>query len=508
MSTPIARTSGVAESTHRWIGDARGAPARPPGPLLPATATVTGVAQATVVQPSAVAARQAVPVSTTRRKGLTSPLRLRIWTGVVILGAVAVLAVTELGMTRVRSQVNVIALQAAPQAATASDLYFALSDLDAQLARLAMIGTSSTFASDRLDALLTYQRRSAEISADIDQATRAAAGDADRATIRQLLDQLGRYRELAWQALAIEGDATDQVAGELPGGALGYYGRATDLMHFQLLPTALRLRTSSRATLERAYTDQRNTGIVSVLLTVVLGGLLLFALVLFQLRLTRRYRRLVNPALLLATLATLGLVISASVVFLDETNRLGDAQRDSFGPYLALTQAQAVSYDAAADTSRYLISTNRAYFQEDYQAKSQCLSGGGTCGASGDLLPAGLTALAAGPGSSDTRAKEVVDRWSAYQRDHDKVVSLVSSGQIDAAVRTLTGIARGDAAFDFAYYDAAAATIAAGHRQAFEASVAGARGQLSGWTMIPLVLMVAVMLLALVGIRPRLAEYR
>jgi hypothetical protein len=459
-----------------------------------------------VARPSAVAVQQAVPVSTTRRKGLTSPLRLRIWTAVVILGAVAVLAVTEVGMTRVRSQVNVIAQQAAPQAATASDLYFALSDLDAQLARLAMIGTSSTFASDRLDALLTYQRRSAEISADLDQATQAATSDADRATIRQLLDQLGQYRELAWQAIAIEGDATDQVAGVLPAGALGYYGRATDLMHFQLLPTALRLRTSSQDTLERAYTDQRDTGILSVLLTVVLGGLLLAALVLFQLRLTSRYRRLVNPALLLATLATLGLVVSASVVLLDENNRLRDAQRDSFGPYLALTQAQAVSYDAAADTSRYLISTNRAYFQEDYQAKSQCLHGGGACGASGDSLPAGLASLATGPGSSD--AKEVVDRWSAYQRDHDKVVALVSAGQVDAAVQTLTGIARGDAAFDFAYYDAAAANIAAGHRQSFEASIAQARGKLSGWTIIPLVLMVAVMLLALIGVRPRLAEYR
>jgi hypothetical protein len=298
------------------------------------------------------------------------------------------------------------------------------------------------------------------------------------------------------------------VAGRLPVGALGYYGRATDLMHFQLLPTALRLRTASQDTLERSYSDQRFTATLSVVLTVVLGGLLLFALVLFQLRLIRRYRRLVNPGLLLATLATLGLVVAASVVFLDETGRLHDAQRDSFSPYLALTQAQAVSYDAAADTSRYLISTNRSYFEEDYQAKSQCLFGGGTCGASGDSLPAGLEQLAGGPGTSAAQAKEVVDRWSAYQRDHDRVVKLVSSGDVDTAVGTLTGIARGDAAFDFGYYDAAAAAIAATHRRAFEASMRDARGELSGWTIIPVALMLAVMLLAQVGVRPRLAEYR
>jgi hypothetical protein len=435
-------------------------------------------------------------------------LRLRIWAAVVVLGAVAVLAVTELGMTRVRAQVNVIAQQAAPQAATASDLYFALSDLDAQLARLTMIGTSSTFASDRLDALLTYQRRSAEISADLDQVTKFATSEADRATIRSLLDQLAQYRELAWQALALESDATEQVAGTLPAAALGYYGRATDLMHFQLLPTAVRLRAASQDTLSRSYADQRTTSALSVALTVVLGGLLLAGLVLFQLRLVHRYRRLVNPALLLATLATLGLVVAASVVFLDETGRLGGAQRNSFGPYLALTQAQAVSYDAAADTSRYLVSTNRAYFEQDYQAKSRCLASGGACGPSGDSLPAGLQELSAGHGAAPDQGTVVAERWSAYQKDHDRVVRLVSAGSVDEAVGTLTGIARGDAAFDFAYYDSAAARIAAAHRQAFEASVRDARAELSGWTIIPAVLMGAVMLLALLGVRPRLAEYR
>ena len=35
-----------------------------------------------------------------------------------------------------------------------------------------------------------------------------------------------------------------------------------------------------------------------------------------------------------------------------------------------------------------------------------------------------------------------------------------------------------------------------------------ARGELSGWTIIPAVLMVAVILLTLLGVRPRLAEYR
>jgi hypothetical protein len=464
--------------------------------------------QAAANQGGSVQRGAAPPGPVPRRPGLTTPVGLRLWALALVLGAIAVLAVTDTGMIRVRAQVDTVADQAAPQAATASDLYFALSDLDAQLARLAMIGTADTFAGDRLDALLTYQKRGAEISTDLAAATRAAGTPAEQDAVRQLLNQLAVYRELAWQALAIEGTATDQVPGRLPEAAQGYYGRATDLMHLQLLPTALRLRTASQDTLNRAYADQRTTAVLSVLLTVILGGLLVGALGWFQWRLARRYRRLVNPALLLATLATVGLIVSACVVFLDETNRLRDAQRDGFGPYLALTQAEAVSFDAAADTSRYLIGANPAYFEQDFQAKAACLRSGGACGTSGDSLPSGLQALAGGPGSSDAQATEAVSRWATYQRDHDRVVTLVANGQVDQAVRTLTGIARGDAAFDFAYYDAAVSRIADSHRDRYAAEIRDARGELSGWTVIPPVLMVGVMLLVLLGVRPRLAEYR
>ncbi len=62
-------------------------------------------------------------------------------------------------------------------------------------------------------------------------------------------------------------------------------------------------------------------------------------------------------------------------------HRLAAARDDSLTPFLALSAARAVSYDAAADTSRYLISDNLAYYDEDFTRKSQCLTAGGTCDA-------------------------------------------------------------------------------------------------------------------------------
>jgi hypothetical protein len=115
------------------------------------------------------------------------------------------------------------------------------------------------------------------------------------------------------------------------------------------------------------------------------------------------------------------------------------------------------------------------------------------------VLPAGLASLASGP---------VLARWQAYQRDHDRVVALADAGQLDGAVAELTGIARGEAAFDFYYYDAGVSQIAARRRAAFDDALAGTRAQLAPWPVIPAALLVTAILLILLSVRPRIAEYR
>jgi hypothetical protein len=422
------------------------------------------------------------------RTRFTTPLRLRLWTASAVTGALAVLLIAGLGMARLQDEVRVIGSDAARRAATASDLYFALSDLDAQVARLVLIDRADALSSSGLDALRAYQRRGAQITADVSDALASAgtddagtgnAGTDDAGTddardaLRRLTDQLAEYRRLAWQAITVEGEQPARPAGAPPAAALGYYAHATTVMRFELLPTAKLLRDSSQARLAGAYHTEERTAVWSVVLLLVSGTALVVLLGLLQRRLARHYRRLVNPALLLATLATALLVGTATVIFLDETHRLRSAQTDAFAPYLALTQAQAVSYDAAADTTRYLLTGNLGYYQQDFQAKSGCLARGGGCGADGEVLSGGLATLAAVPGVSGARAQDLAERWSAYARDHQRIVGLAETGRVDAAVDILTGIRRGDAAFDFFYFDAALTGIAADRRRAFETALAG-----------------------------------
>ena len=421
-----------------------------------------------------------------------------------------VLVTITVSLAQTRSEVRAIGDESAPLAATASDLYFALSDLDAQVARLVMINNASDLASNELDALLTYQRRSAEVDADIERILAAATSDTDRATARRMLDQLGLYRQLAWQALAVEQQEQSTAPGVLPPAALGYYTHATNVLHNELLPTAKLLRDSSQAALERSYQDQHTTANWGTTATLLLGGGLVALLIFVQIRLMARYRRLVNPLLLPATLITLGLVLSASFVLLDETDRLQTARSRHFTPYLQLTQAQAVSYDAAADTSRYLLSANLSNYDNDFHTKSDCLVKGGDCGG-GNALPGWQSSSS---GLTQAQRDEVVGRWAGYQRDHEKIIEQAQSNQAGLAIDQLTGLRRGDASFDFFYFDASVSDLAATRRQAFDAAMADARGELTGWgelaglPVVPPVLMLAVMVLAAIGMWRRLAEYR
>jgi hypothetical protein len=426
----------------------------------------------------------------------------------VVLTAAALLAATSLLMARVQEQVRIIGAEAAPQAATASDLYFALSDLDAQIARLVLINNAPELSSSQLDALSTYRERSIQIDTDLALALTLATSDEDRATVVGVMHDLASYRQWAWQALAVERQLPPQPAGEpLPDAALGYYAQATNVLHHQLLPAVKRLRDTSRARLDRAHADRRTTEVWGIGLLVLLGGGLLAQLGRLQVWLVNRFRRWLNPAVVVATLVTMGLIGSAGVVFFLAGERLSAAHRDSFAPYLALSEAQAISYDAAADTSRYLLSGNAAY-QQDFADKSACLTSGGSCGSSGDEIDGGLVAIAAGPGTTDRQAQDLLDRWLGYQEAHERIVALADDGETPAAIDALTGIRRGEAAFDFYYFDAAISQLAAERRQAFDAAIRDAEGLLAGWSLIPIVAMGAVIALVLLGLWTRLAEYR
>jgi hypothetical protein len=430
-----------------------------------------------VVEATRIAARKAVRPET--------PARLRLWVAVTVVTAVALPAALSLLMIRVQEQVRIIGDEAAPQAATAADLYFALSDLDAQVARMVLTAGDDDLAGTQIDALGSYQARSRQVDADLQRSLTTSSSAADRAAVLALLNDLSTYRERVWQTL---------TAG---AGAAGYYTQATNVLHLDLLPAAQALRDAGEARLAEAYDRKRATQVWAVTLAVVLGVALLVLLLGLQVWMARRFRRVLNPALLAATLLTVALVIPAVAVLVAQERGLAAARTESLSPFLALSQARAISYDAAADTSRYLISDNLSYYDEDFRRKATWLTSAG-----------GLPSAAGGPDVSPYDSEQVVRRWTTYQQDHQKIVALAAGGRKDEAVGALTGIRRGDAAFDFSYFDAAVGEIAASRRASFDDAMSHAETLLTGWAWIPLVAMGLVLVLIPSAVRRRFAEYR
>ncbi len=379
-------------------------------------------------------------------------------------------------MGRVQEQVRVIGDDAAPRAATASELYFALSDLDAQVARLVLVGGEDAFAGSEIDALAAYRERGEQIDAGLQ---RAAAGE-DRQSALRLVHQLAVYRQWVWQALTVE-TAED---------ALGYYTQATNTLHLELLPSARALRDAGEERLTDAYAAKQRTEIAGISIAVLLGGTLLVLLIRLQLFLTRRFRRLCNPALIAATALTAGLVVATVAVLVVQGQRLGAARDASLTPYLALSQARALSYDAAADTGRYLLDTGLGHYREEFDRKAEELTRGGS-------------SLAELSGSA-----EVAARWQGYQKVHERVVALADDGKRTEAIATLTGIRRGDAAFDFYAFDTAVSAVADERQRDFAEELRRAEGLLAGWVAIPAGALAVVLLLVPLGVRRRLAEFR
>ncbi len=166
-------------------------------------------------------------------------------------------------------------------------------------------------------------------------------------------------------------------------------------------------------------------------------------------------------------------------------------------PYLGIQHARAVAYDATGDAIRYAVAPTFGY-QNGLAADSTALRGPDGKG----LLSAGLSR----PVPALTQS--IYTDWSAVSADAGKVMSAVDHGDVQTALGTATGIARGETAFDFYALDTHLGWAASTQRDAFDAGLADARSGASGWAGLPAGVLGAVMVLTLAGVRARLAEFR
>ncbi|TDD59930.1 hypothetical protein E1298_46370 [Actinomadura rubrisoli] len=444
--------------------------------------------------------------------------RVRALTALAVVLLLVLLAVAWAAIVNAREGVRVIGEDAGPQVVATGDLYFQLTAMDAQLANALLIGGPQNGPRGR--ALAAYDQSRAKAGDALLKAAKLADETTEDNTARELVYALGRYERLAGQAILID-EGSAHAPGPPSEDVLKLYREATDLMKLDLLPKAYNLTLDNGTLVRHTYEDKRSAVLTGRTWILVTGLALLASLAGLQLFLAVRYRRLLNPALALATLGTLVLVAAGSVMLSAQADHLRKAKEDGFDSILALSRTRAISNSANADETRFLLDPKRAdSYEQVFLSKSQTvlyLKAGnlneynqavqkGLAFESGRVPFLGfLGAEAARSGDPEQRQAlvKVLDEFKRFQQNDRQMRNLVNGGQRDQAVA-----GRDTAAADYVRYDGALQRLIGTHWTSFNKAVDDGEGGTSGWYGVLPVAGLVIAGLVVIGVRPRLAEYR
>jgi hypothetical protein len=237
-----------------------------------------------------------------------------------------------------------------------------------------------------------------------------------------------------------------------------------------------------------------------------------------QVFLTRRTRRLVNPALLGATLVALLLVGRLVWILNAETSDLKVAKQDAFDSVHALWQARAIAYDANGDESLYLLpGFDRQQYDASFHTKAMQLASKPlddqliTSANRGSVQFSGRFADEMNnitfPGELEA-ATEMLQTYAQYYALDAQIRAFELGGQHDAAVALDTGTDVGQSDWAFAQFDAALGKVLDINVQWFNQSVQRGFDELNGADVLGPIAGLTVAVLVWWGLQPRIAEYR
>ncbi|MFA1540441.1 hypothetical protein [Actinomadura monticuli] len=462
----------------------------------------------------------------------TIPGRVRAHVVLCLAALIALLAVLAVAIGNARDSVQTIGHDAGPQVVATGTLYFALSDMDAQVSNILLIGREHDLGVGYDESLRVYEKRRAEADAAAVQAAQLAGRDpALKRTVQEVLDGLGKYERLVGQAMQLDAQS-NHAPGELPDQVIDAYRQATDLMKMQLLPKAYNITLDSGAHVRQSYETKRSAVLTGRAWVAVTGLLVLLLLIATQLYLARTFRRVLNWALVLATLATIVLTAVGAGLLTAHAGHIKRAKEDGFDSILQLSRARAISHSAFADESRYLLDPGRAdTYEQTYLDKSLSViyPDLGDKPVNLENYYAGLEQKVApyrpGQGAvpflgffgdearttdqgrdADALAKTLA-AYRTVQRNDAEMRRLAASGNRTGAIDLRMG-RTSSAIRDFGAFDASLSALTAVHQDAFDEAIRDADGGLRGWNAVPAAGVAAIALLILAGVRPRLAEFR
>jgi hypothetical protein len=471
---------------------------------------MSAIAAPPVTAPAATPAAGAPPTPAVAGESLerwTTPAIL--WGSLIAIGLGALLffLAARSAVLEGRQTVQTIGKDAAPSIIAARTIRADLADMDANAADALLVADPAqrTALGEAFDA-----RRHAVAASLVAAARNITYGDAERVPIETMTEQVGVYLGFIAQARAL--------APRDPAGALAAYRSATTLMHQTILPAADALDTANLSYLNGAYGARVQAAGWYTVLVFATGGLLLLSLLATQVFLTRRTHRLLNPPLAGATLVAAVVLVQLTGALNAAGGDLRAAKQDAFDSVHALWQARSVAYDANGDQRRYLLDHEQAgQLQQAFAAKAAQLAD------TTDFAGAGAEATKGPPTFKGYLGDELrnitypgeqeaalasLRTFGEYVAVDGQVRALEQAGRHQEAVDLALGTADGQSGGAFARFDQALFTTLDINQKELDKAVPRAFGDLAGAEYVALGGALAVVVLAWLGLRPRLSEYQ
>ncbi len=412
-------------------------------------------------------------------QGWTTPRRLRISSVALAIVAVTAGVVGGVAMLARQDATNTAAGTAEPLV------------VDAQTMDVAMSDANTTIAGGFLAGPVVPASIQSRFDQDLAQATAALSAASQRAgtgsDVSKLLATVTSGLPIYGEKIAT---AEEYNREGFPVGA-AYLTEGNNLMRTQLLPAASTLYGIEQSRL--SHDDDRASSSTLVAVVLILLTIVVLAALLMHIDVARRFRRVINIGLAAAILLVVGIGVWAVVAAVASGQAVSAAEHRGSAPLAALTRARILAQQARADDELTLVTRDSdSSYQKDYTAAATSLA------TLMGVSTKGWTSTEIGDLSTAAGA------WSTYGDQHNSIRSKDQGGDLLGAISSdQSSAAPAAAAVDTPLTEGVATAVASFGRNDRSAS-----NDLSGLALGCVVLMVIAAAAVVIGIEPRIREYR
>lgn len=422
-----------------------------------------------------------------RRRALaTTPGRLRVQSIVLLVAAVLTGLVASFVVGNHSSSTRDIAREAEPVIVSSRKIQTNLAEANAAAANAFLAGGVENPVQRAV-----YGEALDEAAKELERATRLVGDDPEaHARLEEMTAALPRYAGM------IETARANNRQG-FPVGST-YLNGATTLLEDEIYPGTDDVANLAAAQYRDSYNGLRGFGLITAIVAVVLMLIVTLVLIYLQFQLRRRFNRLLNVPILLATLLAVGLTGWMTIAFTSEIDRLTSARTDGYEGTRLYLDIRGIGFGAKADEARFLIARGAGEaFQADVEQRARLID---------EMEPS------FGNHAQDSfdrgRAEEFVDQtyiaWRNYLATHDELVEADRSGAREEAVTLALTVANDD----FAEFDRVTAEALAANQERFDDRMAAAERSMSFLRIGILLGLAVIVALALYGLQIRINEYR